>query len=699
MIILSYRGNNLVMIFFLAKKILKLLAKLSSKNKYEFASDMSDEDAVRNIGYLAHNLRKTAVQGAGVPLYPLKLAVRECRKIVLKKRKLGRKVYDFEEWIADNFRLLIGSLDAIDFKRFTTLPHVDGVPRIVVLADFIVKYSRGKVNKGRIRRVVEAFNAVTPLDYTEIAALKDAVAYRLLAEISFFAERSVHYFSAYLRARKKRFSPRDGKSDSYMSYYAELHPRQSVPGVEESSFRAAALGLDNLLAENLLLTSSYIDSLRALGGEMDECFVVSLSATDRIYKREESYRQMCCKAKHDYLIQTSACAVKNAISEQTLARAALDLAEALGVHFGEILYYYPEGLKRYLRTKEVAPLRDEKTKVQGAYSFFVLFLSLVIAAFPAYFIRNLWAYLSVLPLFIAILHPVEYFLKRLYGMRLKQKPLPQMDYDVLPDECRTVVVVSRFIASKKDAEDALFQAETLAMQERDPAVRYVVLADFPASKEKWSEEDQAVLDHIKTFKRTDRVSVFLRKRIKSGKLWRGYERKRGAILDFLSAVNEGVYDKFHVVGEEVKAEFAILLDDDSELLPGTVRSAILAMAHPLNKEYDLMSFGGRVNRYSVKTHYATRFLRGCGVDAYPYYSDFYADAFDTALYCGKAIVRIRPYLDKLKDFFPDGRILSHDIIEGAVLRSTSLKRCVYEDAPAAFSVDHRRSARWARGVF
>lgn len=685
------------MIFFLAKKLLRLLAKLSSKNKYEFASDMSDEDAVRNIGYLAHTLRKTTRQGAGVPVYPLKLAITECRKVVLKKRKLGRKVYDFEEWIADNFRLLIGSLNGIDFKKFTTLPHADGVPRIVVLADFIVKYSRGKVTQGRIRRVVEAFNAVTPLCFAEIAALKDAVAYRLLAEISFFAERSLRYFASYLRAKKRRFSFRNGKVDSYMSYYAELHPQVVVSGLTERDFQAATLGFDNLLADNLLLTSAYVNSLRSLGGEMDECFVVSLSTTDAIYKREESYRRMSCRAKYDYLIQTSVSAEKNAVSDETLARAAIKLAESLSVHFGEILYYYPKALRKYIRTKEVAPLRDEKGKVQGAYSFFVLFVSLVIAAFPAYYLRNMWAYLSVLPLFIAMLHPVEYMTKRLYAMRLKKKPLPQMDYETLPDECRTVVTVSRFISSKKDVDAALFQAETLAMQERDSAVRYAVLADLPASKEEWDESDQALLDYIRTVKKNDRISIFLRKRVNNGKLWRGYERKRGAILDFLSAVNEGVYDKFYVVGETVKAEFALLLDDDSELLPGTVRSAILAMAHPLNAEYDLMSFGGRINRYSVKTHYATRYLRGCGVDAYPYYSDFYADAFDSALYCGKAIVRIRSYIDKLVDFFPDGRILSHDVIEGAVLRSTSLKRCVYEDAPTAFPVDHRRSARWGRG--
>ena len=698
MIILIDEGNtSIAMLFFLTNKILKILAKLSSKNKYEFSATMSDEDAVRNIGYLAHELRKVRRSGVGVPIYPLKLALSGCTKLVSKKRKEGRKIYDFEKWISDNSRLLLGTLANIDFKAFASLPHADGIPRIIVLADFIVKYSGGRVTKDRIRRVIDAFNAVTPLSFLEIKSLKDALAYRLLTEISFFAQRSLHYFDNYRRARSSRFHFRRKHSDSYLTYYEETHPNVSVDGIDPCEFRSAVLGFENILADNLLLTSCYITSLRNLTGELDEGSVVSLALTDHIYRKEESYRSMSDAARADYLIQTSKCADRNAVSEQTLARACLELASDLNVHFGEILYYYPSALAQYLRSGIAEPLRDEKTKVQGVYCFLVIFLSILIAAFPAYYLRTIWAYLSVIPIFIAVLHPVEYMLKRLYSLRLKSKPLPQMDYKVLPEECRTVVVISRYIGGEGDASDALMQAETLAAQESDPAVSYVILADLPSSEQEWGKEDDQILSFFRSQSRSDRISVFIRKRTFSGKKWRGYERKRGALLDCLSAIREGTFDAFIVIGATPSAEFAVLLDDDSEMLPGTIRSAILAMAHPLNREYDLMSFGGKVNRYSIKTHYALRYLRGCTVEAYPFYSDFYADAFDSALYCGKAIVRIRPYLDKLSDFFPDGRILSHDIIEGAVLHSTSLKRCVYEDAPSGFSADYRRTARWQRG--
>ena len=685
------------MILFLAKRILKLLSKISAKNNREFSSDMSDEDVVRNIGYLAHELRNVRTGGAGVMKYPLKLALAGCRNVVLKKKKAGRKVYDFEEWISDNIRLLLGSLDRIDYRAFTALPHKDGVPRIMVLADFIVKYSAGKVSADRIGKVVNAFNAVTPLSYIEISLLGAAIKYRLLTEISLFAERSIHYFEAYRKAQKKSFSGRYRHSDAYLTYYSETHGDEGSEMSEGDSL-SARLGFDNILADNLLLTSAYINSLRSLDAELDDAFTISLSPTDRIYRKDAAYREMSDKARNDYLLQTSKCAERNEVSEQRVARAALEIGDDLTLHFGEILYYYPDALAKYLRSGIIEPLKDEKTRVQGMYSFLVLIVSIVIAAFPAYFLRNLWAYLSVIPIFIAALHPVEYLLKKMYSSFLmKRKPLPQMDYKEFPEECRTVVTVSRFIASKEDVDDALRQIETFASSEKDPAVSYVILADLPSSDTEWGDRDEELYDYFRSLSRSERVSIFLRKRTLIGKKWRGYERKRGALLDFLTAVRERNIDKFKVIGDLPRAEYALLLDDDSELLPGTIRAAILAMAHPLNREYDLMSFGGRINRYSIGTHYSLRFLRGCGAEAYPYYTDFYSDTFDCALYCGKAIVRIAPYLDKLSDFFPDARILSHDIIEGAVLRSTTVKRCVYEDAPTTFSGDHLRTTRWQRG--
>ncbi|HCU56076.1 MAG TPA: hypothetical protein DIC18_01930 [Clostridiales bacterium] len=686
------------MIFLLAGKLLKMLSKIAQKRGYSFVAEMSDEDIVRNIDYLAHSLRKTRKRGAGVTLFPIKMALSGCRRCVLKKEKRGLRLFGFEKWIKENYRLLFGALSQVSERDFARLPHVNGVPRIVILADFIVKYTGGKIKYETIQRVLSVFRSVTPLGYDEIEALQDALSYRLLFEISLFAERSISYHAEYLRAEKRKFSPKHALSDSYLTFYSDLHKEEGrVDQLSGRDEKAALLGFENLLADNETLTSSYINSLRDLPTCFDITHTVALSGVNEIYLKEETYRNMSDAARRDYLQKTHALSLRFDVEEGIVARAALLLGERHKMHFGEVLFHYPKALRRYLRFGYVESLADEKKGSQGGYVAAVLLIALGIAAFPAYYLHNVIGYLTVLPLFIALLHPVEYLVKRFVGLKGKQKPVHQMDYKVIPDRYSTIVVTSRFIADKKDAEEALLQAHTLASSEKDPAIRFVVLADYPSTKNEWDEKDDELTDYISTLPRSEKVCILVRKRVKQGGKYVAHERKRGAILDLFQAIKTGEHDAFHCVGEFPHGEFAVLLDDDSEVLPGTIKAAVQAMAHPLNQKYDLMSFGGRLNRYSIRTHYGLRFLRSCGVDAYPHYSDFYANTFDRALYCGKAIVRIGAYLDKLQDFFPDGRILSHDIIEGAVLSSGCLKRCVYEDVPATFCGDAQRSARWQRG--
>ena len=143
------------MIFFIAKLLLKTLSKISAKKGYEYLSEMSDEDAVRNVDYLSHALRKVRKSGAGVALAPIRLALKEFSVVARKKRKLGRPLFGFEKWLHENERSLFSALEAI--QGFSDLPHCDGVPRVVILADFIVKYSGGKVSEEKVGRYFRHF--------------------------------------------------------------------------------------------------------------------------------------------------------------------------------------------------------------------------------------------------------------------------------------------------------------------------------------------------------------------------------------------------------------------------------------------------------------------------------------------------------------------------------------------------------------
>ena len=684
------------MIFFFANKLLKLIMKLTPKREYRYTATVSEEDAIRNINYLAHSTRKIRYGGAGVPLFPILYSIKHAYRTVLLKEKGSVAIFAFEKWLKENYRLILSFADEVKKRNFALLPHAEGAPRVIVLADFIVKCSDGRIDRQWIESIVSAYNHITPLTFAELECLKAAIAYRLLYEISVVAEKCAHYYVGYLAAKKDAFRLRYASKDSYLYYFALFHP-ETANKARQTDFRSARIGFENVLAANETLISAYIDSLRNLPKALPTESYVRLSKINEIYSFDEDYRSMSDAARKDYLHTTYELSRKYKVAESVVANAAVDISREYGMHFGKVLYKQKEALAHYLSTGRILPQKDEGKRVQGVYCTLVIGISVILAFLPAFYVGTPWAYLVVLPFFIAILHPVEYMLKRFLSAKRHRKPLAQMDYDVLPDKCSTVVVVSRFIASEKDVDDAVVGIETLAASFRDEKVSYAVVADFPSAVEEETEKDQALLAYIGKKQLSENVGFYVRKRVFNGEKWVAYERKRGALLQFLRAVENKDFSDFSSFGTVATGHYAILLDDDSEVLPGTLRSAVLAMSHPLNEEYELMSFGGKVNRYSLKTYYSEKFERSCGIDAYPFYSDFYSDRFDCALYCGKAIVRIAPYVEKLTDFFPDNRILSHDIIEGAVLRSTSLKRCVYEDAPITFASDYARSSRWQRG--
>ncbi len=688
------------MIFYIANKLLRFISKLFPKKTFDYSFASSDEDVVRNLNYLAHSLRKIKLGGAGISVFPIAYSLKRGYKTALEKEKRGLALYEFEKWLKGNYRLIYGWIEQVRKADFVSLPHTDGIPRIVILADFIVKYAGNDLSRSKIENVVKTFMSVTPLIYPELALLSEAIALKLLTELSFVSDRSVGYFENYVRAQKKSFNEKYVAVDSYLSYYFKAHSKETqelMKKYPEIDSDGATLGFENVIAADDHLASSLINELRELPKLIPDESFVSLSKTNEIYSEDADYRSMSDRARKEYLSVTYEIARNLSTTESVIARAALFLAKKWGVHFGTVLYKCEENVKTYLKKGKTDRPNLEKRTVQGGYATAVIAIALFVAAFPAYYLRSVFSYFAILPLFIAALRPVEYLLKRFLSLTGKKRPVPQMDYAVLPDTSRTVVTVSHFISGESDVDEAIRHASVLAASCKDKNVYYSVVADLPQADEAETEKDQMIFEKLKKTVFPSRVSFLIRRRRKNGEKWGGYERKRGALLDFLSAVETDDFSSFYLFGERPKGLFAILLDDDSSVLPGAIKAAIQAMSHPLNAEYDLLTFGGKINRFSLTTYYSDKYARSCAIEAYPFYSDFYSERFDAAIYSGKAIVRIASYVKKLKDCFPDGKILSHDVIEGAVLRSSTLKRCVYEDAPKTFAADVLRDSRWQRG--
>jgi cellobiose phosphorylase len=172
--------------------------------------------------------------------------------------------------------------------------------------------------------------------------------------------------------------------------------------------------------------------------------------------------------------------------------------------------------------------------------------------------------------------------------------------------------------------------------------------------------------------------------------------------------NEGKTDKgekdgeFRLVKRKKKfsknnVKYFVFLDADNELLPDSVIGLVNRIIHPLNSRRDMLTLSARYNAFSIENAYQRRFKDLSGVESYPYYSGLFDKLFGREVFSGKGIVRAEELYKKLYGRLPNNRVLSHDIIEGAILDTASSGIVTFEDAPKDFYSDVARYARWSKG--
>ena len=198
----------------------------------------------------------------------------------------------------------------------------------------------------------------------------------------------------------------------------------------------------------------------------------------------------------------------------------------------------------------------------------------------------------------------------------------------------------------------------------------------------------------------------------------GWERKRGK-LEELNGLIAGSRPEesasiVHVgnPAELRNVRFVITLDSDTQLPPGAARRMIETLAHPLNQpRFDQ---AGRVaaGTYTIiqprvspslpsasASLFGRLFADARGIDPYTRaVSDVHQDLTGEGSYYGKGIYDVRAFDRVLSGRFPDERLLSHDLIEGAHVRvglASDIE--LYDEFPQGYAGYAARQHRWIRG--
>ena len=298
----------------------------------------------------------------------------------------------------------------------------------------------------------------------------------------------------------------------------------------------------------------------------------------------------------------------------------------------------------------------------------------------------------------------------------------------IPKEMATVVAMPALLTDKGRVMELMENMEEHYLANEEENLYFALVGAFGDSDTKKDIKDNDVLKEA--FKRIKELNkryskdgediFFFYNRIRtfseSDDKWIGWERKRGALLEFnemLLGSSETSFSAFSSKDLPSKnIRYVITLDADSGLPLSMAKKMIGTMAHPLNRPvvdeergivtegYGLMQPRISFDMDSSNKSTFSRIYTGQeGIDPYASaISDVYQDLFEEGIYTGKGIYDLRVFQSVLQEAIPENMILSHDLLEGSYVRAglaTDLQ--LVDSYPSKYNSYMKRLHRWMRG--
>ena len=675
------------------------LKNLRKKYYKDVALNERSPDFERKIRELAKVLSTPEPAGKGFDVAPVKSQIKKGYKVISKKVRGKRELYSFEKWLYENNAIFVETFMKNDFD-FSRLPH-NGEPRALIFARACVALTYGNVTKEYFEKAFDAFNEITPFTFSECERMSEALTVALLEKIAAVEEKSAYLQKMErLSSASERIVKKYVKNNVFLHFVKKNNKKRYLKIKKLLSASAKTCDdlevvFDAFVAENDMLTENLMKSLIAVESTVcnlyERLHVFAVASRDKVFSYSDETTKKACLEKIGKLSDGIN------LTESEYAERVMKYSEnglIGGVFSGDFGLY--ESVKQDKNVSMTKKKIDKTTCYILAFS--VVFLGISAGVFFA--VGNFVFGIPAAILSVFALCKVAYRLTNgLFSLFLKDTPVFARNFEKIPKEYAVDVVVPVFIASEKDVSAAVSHLNRLYFANRDENATFTLLIDLKRSKAETDESDAAVLSALNE-KLPPYLRAAVRKRVKRGDCFMGRERKRGAVEDYANFLYGGCDNDFSRLfnfdGFE-KPKYFITLDADSVLQPKGVLRAVNVFSHEENEKYDLLAFDGKTNAFSLKTAYARLFHGGDGYEIYPAYSNLFYNLTGKSIFTGKGIFNLERYVEKLSGALPENRILSHDIIEGAILNTGASGVPVYEDAPLCFSSDENRRLRWKRG--
>lgn len=282
------------------------------------------------------------------------------------------------------------------------------------------------------------------------------------------------------------------------------------------------------------------------------------------------------------------------------------------------------------------------------------------------------------------------------------------------------VVLSAMVSGAEDADalyDRLYKLHAANPQDN---VKICALVDLSPEQVPVTGDDRAVAESLnEVIGRLNAASqgtfsCFIRKRSysKTQDEYMGSERKRGAIMELMRYMAAGKSDFYAMLGETKKLEgikYVCAVDFDTEPYMDSVCELLAIALHPHNtpviENAKVVKGAGIISPRMVTRlgdSLATGFSRGMGgigsISSYDGDSmDLWQDVFGSGSFCGKGLMNVEAVL-RCASGLPEGRVLSHDILEGELARTAYAGDIIFtEGFPKTPISYYKRLDRWIRG--
>ena len=300
--------------------------------------------------------------------------------------------------------------------------------------------------------------------------------------------------------------------------------------------------------------------------------------------------------------------------------------------------------------------------------------------------------------------------------------------DGITDEMITVVAIPALFTNKNRVKELMENMEEHYLANSEKNLYFAIVGAFGDSDKLKDVKDNEVLKEAFTRIRelnakyaSDGEEIFyffnrIRTYSESDGKWIGWERKRGALLEFNNMIMGSKDTTFSAFSSltlpEKNIKYVITLDADSVLPLGMAKKMIGTMAHPLNmpiideakgiviEGYGLMQPRISFDMDSSNRSIFSRIYTGQeGIDPYASaISDVYQDLFEEGIFTGKGIYELKTYQRVLEEAIPENMVLSHDLLEGSYVRAALVTDLMLVDSyPSKYISYMKRLHRWVRG--